>query len=241
MVTITLVAYEMEALERAKRTLMPMRSDERLAQRIATDVIPKYPVASILDIGCGDGVVSDHIPAETEYLGLDINEACIYEQKHENPKVRYVKSSAIPDLVSNEGPWDMVLLFDVLEHTRDFTNLFDLAIRHSNQYVVVSLPNELFMLDRLRMIVGQELNAHSLDLIAQPDGFKHQYIININKARSLLASKGSQLGFELIEEIIRPLKPKNIMYSPINKIITKLTSDQLWSQGSIFVFKKRRT
>jgi len=224
-----------------KRTLMPMRSDERLAQRIATHILPRYPVGSVLDIGCGDGVVSHHLPRETDYLGLDINEACIYEQKHDNPKVRYVQANAIPVLMAEKGPWDMVLLFDVLEHTRDFTQLFELALKSCNQYVIVSLPNELFFMDRARMLLGQELNAHSLDLLGQPEGFKHQYIINIAKARTVLSNKANNFGYQLREEVVRPLKPKNKLLAPLPKLLAKLTDEQLWSQGSIFIFQKQRS
>ena len=45
-----------------KRTLMPQRSDERLAELIATQVLPNYNSETILDIGCGDGIVSRHQP-----------------------------------------------------------------------------------------------------------------------------------------------------------------------------------
>ncbi|CAK27084.1 Conserved hypothetical protein [Synechococcus sp. RCC307] len=229
-------ASQMEALDRPKRTVMPMRSDERLAQRIATEVLPRYPVTSILDIGCGDGVVSKHLTGQTNYRGLDINEACIYEQEHDNPIVNYVQPEAIAKITQEEGPWDMILLLDVLEHTRDFTGLFEQAMLSSEKYVIVSLPNELFFLDRLRMLRGRELNAHSLDLVGLTEGFKHQFIVNINKARSLLIKKAREHSFLLIEEVVRPLKPKRQLLGPIAQIITKLRQDQVWSQGSIFIF-----
>ena len=228
----------MEAMEKSKNTLMPMRSDERLAQKIATDVLSRYPVARMLDIGCGDGVVSQHIPKTTSYLGLDINEACIYEQNHNNPLVRYVRANDIPQIMREQGPWEMVILFDVLEHTSDFTGLFEMALECSNKYIAVSLPNELFFLDRLKMLLGKEHNAHSLDLVAKPEGFKHQYVINIEKARALLEAKTKGSGFELKEEVTRPLLPKNRLYAPIMRLMSKVTSEQLWSQGSIFIYEK---
>ena len=231
----------MEAMEKPKRSLMPMRSDERLAEKIATKVLPRYPVSRILDIGCGDGVVSQHLPAETNYQGLDINEACIYEQKHDNPLVSYVQPESISKIVKEQGPWDMILLLDVLEHTRDFTGLFEQAMRAAQQYVVVSLPNELFFLDRLRMLAGRELNAHSLDLAGKTEGFKHQFIVNITKARTLLAEKASNHGFYLHEEIVRPLKPKQAILGLPTKIFQLIASDQAWSQGSIFIFSRQKS
>jgi len=222
-----------------KRTLMAQRSDARLAELIATRILPNYTSTTLLDIGCGDGVVSRHLPSQCEYTGLDISDACIYEQRHDNPKVRYVQAGQIPDLMRSEGPWDTVLLLDVIEHTRRFTPLFELALTRANQQVVVSLPNELFFLDRLRMLRGHELNAHSLDLVDQPEGFKHQFIVNIDKARSLLTQKAEALGFELTEEILRPLISKRRLAQPACWALQQLSSPQLWSMGSVFIFQRR--
>ena len=221
-----------------KHTLMPQRSDARLAELIATRILPNYSSNSILDIGCGDGIVSQHLPGGCRYTGLDITEACIYEQRHDNPKIRYVLTEQIPDLISSEGPWDTILLLDVIEHTRKFTNLFELALTHSGKQVVVSLPNELFFLDRIRMLLGHELNAHSLDLVGRPEGFKHQFIVNIAKARELLSTKAKENGFALTEEVARPLISKNPTFQPLLWTMRKLSSDQLWSMGSVFVFQR---
>ena len=222
-----------------KRTLMAQRSDARLAELIATRILPNYTSTTLLDIGCGDGVVSRHLPSQCEYTGLDISDACIYEQRHDNPKVRYVQADQISDLMRSEGPWDTVLLLDVIEHTRRFTPLFELALTRANQQVVVSLPNELFILDRLRMLRGHELNAHSLDLVDQPEGFKHQFIVNIDKARSLLSQRAEALGFNLTEEILRPLISKRRLAQPACWALQQLSSPQLWSMGSVFIFQRR--
>ena len=222
-----------------KRTLMAQRSDARLAELIATRILPNYTSTTLLDIGCGDGVVSRHLPSQCDYTGLDISDACIYEQRHDNPKVRYVQADQISDLMRSEGPWDTVLLLDVIEHTRRFTPLFELALTRANQQVVVSLPNELFILDRLRMLRGHELNAHSLDLVDQPEGFKHQFIVNIDKARSLLSQRAEALGFNLTEEILRPLISKRRLAQPACWALQQLSSPQLWSMGSVFIFQRR--
>ena len=39
----------------AVTSLMPMRSDERLAQRIALELLSRYEADTVLDIGCGEG------------------------------------------------------------------------------------------------------------------------------------------------------------------------------------------
>ena len=236
-----LVAITMENKSKPKLQVMPMRSDERLAQRIAEEILPQMGPGKILDIGCGDGVVSGYLPQGCSYQGLDINDACIYEQRHDNPNVQYIEPNRIPELMQSEGPWETILLLDVIEHTRDFTKLFELALQQCQRNVLVSLPNELFILDRLRMLKGQELNAHSLDRLSDPEGFKHQFIINIDKARSILRDVASDNKFELATEVVRPLIAKNKVLQPVLRGLRAITDSQLWSMGSVFVFHRQST
>jgi hypothetical protein len=130
-------------------------------------------------------------------------------------------------------------MLDVLEHTRRFCDLFENAIPLAKHYLIVSLPNELFLLDRLRLLGGQEHPAHSLDLINLPDGFKHQYLINIAKARQILSGVASRHGFTLVEEWQRPLVAKNRLVQPGLWLLRQLSSAQLWSMGSVFVFERQ--
>jgi len=229
----------MENKNKPELSQMPMRSDERLARRIAEEVLPQWKADSILDIGCGDGVVSEYLEGDCSYQGLDINDACIYEQKHDNPNVQYIEAAKIPELMKREGPWDTILLLDVIEHTRDFTGLFNLAIERCTKHVIVSLPNELFILDRIRMLTGKELNAHSLDRIKDPEGFKHQFIININKAKKILSDEAAKKEFELKQEILRPLTSKKRTLRLPLFLLKILSSPQLWSMGSILIYTKK--
>lgn len=220
-----------------KKSVMAHRSDERLAELVATKVLNRYQTGSVLDIGCGDGVVEGHLNKGTTYTGLDISDACIYEQKNDRLNIRYINATEIPETIRANGPWGTILLLDVIEHTRDFVSLFEIAASQSER-VVVSLPNELFALDRMRMLVGRELNAHSLDLLGMPEGFKHQYIINIDKARRILCKTASKHGFSLMEEVRRSLVCRNPVQRTVYSLVKLVSTDQLWSMGSIFVFER---
>jgi SAM-dependent methyltransferase len=220
-------------------SLLAHRSDARLAELIARQVLPRHPGSSVLDIGCGDGVVGRWLPQGTTYRGLDLADACIYDQSHDNPAIRYVDPAQLNEVVRSEGLFDTVLVLDVLEHTRRFTPLFELALGQARRTVVVSLPNELFLLDRLRYLGGKEVPAHSLDQLDRPEGFKHQFIINIAKARALLEQVARPAGFDLVEEVQRPLVAKRRLLQPLLAGLRTVSSAQLWSMGSVFVFVRR--
>ena len=193
----------------------------------------------MLDIGCGDGVVGTLLPSDWRYRGIDLSNAAIYEQNPSDKRILYSTPDQIETVLANSEAADVVLMLDVLEHTRRFCDLFERAIPLAEHYLIVSLPNELFLLDRLRLLGGQEHPAHSLDLINLPEGFKHQYLINIVKARQILLEVASRHGFSLSEEWQRPLVAKNQLAQPVLWLVRQLSSAQLWSMGSVFVFKRQ--
>ncbi len=220
--------------------LLPHRSDARLAATITSSILPHLiQVQSVLDIGCGDGVVGTLLPAAWLYRGIDLSNAAIYEQNASDERILYSSPDQIEAVLAGSEQADVVLMLDVLEHTRRFCDLFEHAIPLARRYLIVSLPNELFLLDRLRLLAGQEHPAHSLDLIHLPEGFKHQYLINIAKARQILSGVASQRGFTLVAEWQRPLVAKNRLIQPGLWLLRQLSSAQLWSMGSVFVFERQ--
>ncbi|NOL48040.1 oxidoreductase [Synechococcus sp. MIT S9220] len=219
--------------------VLPHRSDERLAALIATEILPELSeINSILDIGCGDGIVGKLMPENCIYQGIDLSNAAIYEQNKEDVRITYSNPKNLDQSILNSNKADASLMLDVLEHTAKFTDLFEKALKRSKRYSIVSLPNELFFLDRLRLLMGKEHPAHSLDLIGQPEGFKHQYLINIAKAKILLSQTARKHNFTLKEEWLRPLVSKNRLIQPGLLVLKLLSTSQFWSMGSIFVFEK---
>ena len=213
-------------------------SSERLAELVTRHVInPKSDIVSVLDIGCGDGVVADFLPPNARYQGIDINDACIYEKKVSDKRIDYVNNENLASVIQKANRADCILLLDVLEHTADFVGLLQAAAAKKPQYIVVSLPNELFIYDRLRFLFGVEHPAHSLTLVGLPNGFKHQYLINISKARSLLIATLHEYNYLLSEEVYRELKPKKMLMRIPMKCLRLISNPDLWSMGSIFVFK----
>ena len=220
--------------------LLPHRSDARLAATITSRLLPHLTqVQSVLDIGCGDGVVGTLLPVRWDYRGIDLSNASIYEQNASDKRILYSSPDQIEAVLASSEPADAVLMLDVLEHTRLFSDLFERAMPLAKRYMIVSLPNELFIFDRLRLLIGKEHPAHSLDLINLPEGFKHQYLINITKARQILSDVAIRNSFKLSEEWHRPLVAKKRLAQPGLWLLRNLCSAQLWSMGSVFVFERQ--
>lgn len=222
-----------------KKSNLAQRSDERLALRITKDIISKLRnVESVLDLGCGDGIVGKAVGDKITYRGIDLSNSFIYKQDSTDTRIIYTSLDSIKSTLATEGSFDLITILDVLEHTRGFSDLFELALPHSKRFILVSLPNELFIADRIRMLAGKELPAHSLTLTKHPEGFKHQYIVNIEKARDILNDIAQERGFRLVEEWRRPLVTKNRLLQPALWLSQLIFSDQVWSMGSIFLFEK---
>lgn len=67
------------------------KSDCSLVVQITSEIINKLPhVTSVLDIGCGDEVVRLPLNKGISYQGIDISNACIYEQVKNDPEISYV-------------------------------------------------------------------------------------------------------------------------------------------------------
>ena len=222
-----------------KTRFLATRSDVRLAEVVGSKIVINLDgINSVLDIGCGDGAASKVLPSSWEYRGIDLSNSSIYKQSLTDERIEYCEPSSLNDVLAKTKKADVVLLLDVLEHTRGFTELIQRAMLLADKYVVVSLPNELFFLDRLRMLAGKELPAHSLDLVDLPEGFKHQFIINIQKATSILEQVASQNGFKLVDEWQRALLAKGRFFQPLLWLLRKMTSPTVWSMGNIIVFER---
>ena len=83
---------------------------------------------------------------------------------------------------------------DVLEHTDTFLKLFYLALKKSNKYVLVGLPNEDYIMSRLRFIFGKGIMTHGLEMINTKPGHKHQWFIQYKTAYPLLANACKKLS-----------------------------------------------
>ncbi|MBP6754831.1 MAG: methyltransferase domain-containing protein [Bacteroidia bacterium] len=97
-----------------------------LVQNIPTDV------ASVLDIGCGDGLISKEINTslnKLSYTGIDVMDrpTCY---------INYVSFDGV-NIPFKEQEFDAVQLIDVLHHTDDIQKVLENALKYTNKYVII--------------------------------------------------------------------------------------------------------
>ncbi|HUT23405.1 MAG TPA: class I SAM-dependent methyltransferase, partial [Sumerlaeia bacterium] len=106
--------------------------------QVRKDILSVLPrdVRSVLDVGCGDGIITNSLPEDLLAVGVDISRTAL----------RYVERpcflASIADLPFGEETFDLVMANDVLEHLPRGTfskGLLELA-RVSKKYILITAP-----------------------------------------------------------------------------------------------------
>tara|TARA_Y100001980_G_C14487670_1_gene265162 strand:- start:405 stop:1106 length:702 start_codon:yes stop_codon:yes gene_type:complete len=196
-------------------------------------------IKSFLDIGCGNGnLINLMNQNKIKYLGVDAD-AGIYK-KTKNKFIKYFKDGYTTEkfLKKHQKKYDCVVLMDVLEHTDKFDELFKIALKKSNKYVMVGLPNEEYLLNRLRFLVGQGIPTHGLDMVGTKPGHKHQWLIQYDKSLSILSKCAKHFNFKLHRKYFFITLPNNFIKRIIYILITFLMTNKLKMGNFCFIFKK---
>ena len=118
--------------------------------------LAELPPGRLLDLGCSSGALAERARALGHHVvGVDLTEL-------EGASARVDRlvcadlDDGIPDEVSDEGPFDVVLAGDVLEHVRDPERLLRQArdILNPSGRLLVSVPNFSHWYVRLRTLFG---------------------------------------------------------------------------------------
>ena len=196
-------------------------------------------IKSFLDIGCGDGILMDLMKKNIDYLGVDANAGI--KKINKNSKIKYFKTPNKTDNYLNrlKKKFNCVAIMDVLEHTDTFTKLFNIALKKSNKYVVVSLPNEDYLISRLRFLFGQGILTHGLDLVGSKAGHKHQWLIQYKLAKKILNSEALKKKFKLDRTMYYVGLPQTFYKRQIYKFILFFFPKRIQMNEFCFIFKKK--
>lgn len=101
------------------------------------------PVASVLEVGCGEGHVTAKLARrfpDANVLGTDFAPGIVAEARREHPELRF-ETCSIYD-VATLGPWDLVVAPEVFEHLEDPARALAAVASVAKRAVVVTVPRE---------------------------------------------------------------------------------------------------
>lgn len=114
------------------------KSAEEYQRQVLKDIISLIPenTESILDVGCGDGHITNYLPETIRVIGLDISESALKHVKRE------VVIGDITRLPFPDKSIDLVMANDVLEHIvdSDYFNAIKELQRVAKKYLLITLP-----------------------------------------------------------------------------------------------------
>lgn len=133
----------------------------------ASRILRELEIRSVLDVGCRESELSDHLPKDIVYAGADLFQ-------NSRSRVTYVgdiTSATIPQ------SYDAVVALDILEHVESPSKLFDRLMAVSGQYLLVSFPNCYDLKSRLRFLSGGPLGGKYVFQEQEPLD-RHRWLMN---------------------------------------------------------------
>jgi methionine biosynthesis protein MetW len=153
---------------------------------IANQIPPK---SKILDLGCGDGNVTQLFLEKGEVIGVDISKEALKKAASLGIKTKLYDLNKLPLSFGDES-FDIVILTDTLEHFIDPLNMLkeSLRILANGGRVIITVPNFARLSNRLRMLWGDPVDI--LHWEKYGDGKEHFHWFTKGKIEHFLKLAG---------------------------------------------------
>ncbi|MDX9750329.1 MAG: methyltransferase domain-containing protein [Flavobacteriales bacterium] len=150
------------------------------------------PHRTIAEVGCGSGAIlielARHLPDADAFVGHDISaDAIAIARRHQHPRVRFELGDFTA--TGDDGPHDLVLVIDVIEHLRDYFTFLD-GIRPKGRHTIFHIPLDMCLWALLR----EAMLIESKERVGHIHNFTEDFIL------SILADH----GFEVLDKIYTP-------------------------------------
>lgn len=193
----------------------------------------------ILDVGCWTGQFEELAVKEArQIVGIDPGEEAIKYAKQRLPKVKFL-TGTLDTIVFPKNSFDVVTLFDVLEHLQKNTEVHTLKKIHSllkpNSHLIITTPNNHFLsviLDpAFFLLEHRHYSPNALRDILNRSNFKVEKIFTYGNLATLLDGI-----MDLIEKYIIHNRTK------LRKFLQKKSSESRDSGfASVCVIAKKQT
>jgi glycosyltransferase involved in cell wall biosynthesis/SAM-dependent methyltransferase len=106
--------------------------------QMQADILSLLPsdISSVLDVGCGDGYITNALPKSLKVVGIDISQEAL---RHVQGETRVGSITEIP---FPDNSFDLVMANDILEHLSDsdFDNALQELQRVATKYLLITVP-----------------------------------------------------------------------------------------------------
>jgi|GEM_PF-799022 len=115
------------------------RPDETYQGQVQRDVLQLIPTdtTSILDAGCGNGLITNAVSESIRVAGLDISREALKHVTRERVQ------GSVTDIPFPDGAFDLVMANDVIEHLNDedHARAIQEIERVASKYIIVTVPH----------------------------------------------------------------------------------------------------
>lgn len=220
-----------------------------LSKQLKSLGIPLEKELKVFDIGCGCGILRNQIEAISNWVidGADLNLEALSKAKPRRGKILYY------DIYDEQNQfmevYDIVILFDILEHIHDVGSFIKSALRHlkKNGYLLVNVPALQMFYSNYDTIMGH-LRRYNLKTLSKMfEGFNFK-IIDVRYWGL------SMLPLLALRKLIMSLRPPdtqtvkcgfnppnvfaNSMLKQIMRLETNILSKPLWGTSVLLAGKK---
>ncbi len=106
--------------------------------QVLCDILSLIPsdTGSIVDIGCGNGLITNRLPETIPVLGIDVSEEALKQVKRDK------QVGSITEIPLSDDEFDMIMANDIIEHIPDamYEKALEELFRVAARYVLITVP-----------------------------------------------------------------------------------------------------
>jgi SAM-dependent methyltransferase len=141
----------------------------------------------VIDVGARTREIEAALAGtDTSYIGVDVDPS----------------AEIVADL-GDHLPFDddyaaVITALDVLEHTEDIHHAFSELCRVASDHIVLTLPNEYELENRIKMVRGQPISKYGLT--PDPPADRHRWFFALDDARRFVYANAERHGWSVQDE-----------------------------------------